>query len=940
MRNEATPFIYLTVILSILVPVGVTEAFSGAGSGTEEDPYIITNIYELQEINNNLFDAWYELGNDIDASVTKNWNSGEGFIPVSGLVCERHINGKNHTISGLYINRPSANYHVGLFKDIALGSEVKNIVLINADVRGNEVVGSLIGYNNQSTVTNCYSIGNVGGNEWVGGLVGYNYYGVITNCYFTGDVNGGSQVGGVVGRNYYGTLTTCSSTGNISGDSFIGGLGGVNDGTIINCYSTGGINGNDQQIGGLIGRNCSGGTITDTYSTVSVSGNLWTGGLVGINRDTITNSYSAGRVEGTGDHVGGLVGETGWECSDCFWDVETSGQTTSACGTGKTTAEMRQQATFTNWDFENIWDIIEEQTCPFFKGNIGLQIWKTSEPMTQCSGGPIDPLGKYWYEKDFDDSSWQDITIPDIDSFSNGNDRFYRAEFFSIPELAKTKIWFQSDDGIWIYVNGDFVGHWGSECGGGCCVNCAGCGCNEVVAPVDITSYLHEGDNVFAVMVNNGYCCNSYFYMSLLEIPLPTRIFPYEAAELAKEVIGKDYRLEHGNPFTKGYKDGRFVSSSTIEYLDCSGLSFWSFNRAYYGEATITWEEYGNNLPLLYEGADGQYRHNSYGITREELRPGDLLFFDIDDDPRMDHVAMYVGGPFELTYADDEIFTYNTVEATTWGDYIITVAFYDTLTGKITTLQPSTGQTRTLTVDGYGRVKGPKKSDIQFIGKSPINLIITNPEGITITQEIGQVPGMYYRVYDIDEDGKLDDIVDIPEREVGDYQITVVPEPNALPDDTYSLEAVIEGQTMVLAEDVQIQDIPAEPYIFESKLNRSDFDTDGDVDYVDLDIFVLHWLAEDCNYPSWCEGTDLNYNHFVDFRDFAIFAENWLWEKIPADLDIDGDVDFFDYAFFAKHWMDVDCNEPDWCSGADLNKSGYVDLYDLAEFAEHWLEGK
>ena len=45
------------------------------GSGTEHDPYIITDVYQLKEMNNDL-DGWYELANDIDASETKNWNDG------------------------------------------------------------------------------------------------------------------------------------------------------------------------------------------------------------------------------------------------------------------------------------------------------------------------------------------------------------------------------------------------------------------------------------------------------------------------------------------------------------------------------------------------------------------------------------------------------------------------------------------------------------------------------------------------------------------------------------------------------------------------------------------------------------------------------------------------------------------------------------------------
>jgi len=217
--------------------------------------------------------------------------------------------------------------------------------------------------------------------------------------------------------------------------------------------------------------------------------------------------------------------------------------------------------------------------------------------------------------------------------------------------------------------------------------------------------------------------------------------------------------------------------------------------------------------------------------------------------------------------------------------------------------------------------------------------VVTDPDGLFVSKDLNQIPRAAYDEVDIDGDGDLEVRVSIIHKKIGEYFIDVIPESNALPTDTYSLEAVIDGQTVVLAEGVQIQDIPTEPYIFESKLNRADFDSDGDVDAVDIDTFALHWLAEDCNYPSWCEGTDLNYSGRVNFVDFAIFAQNWLWEKIPADTDIDGDVDFVDYSVFANHWMRQDCAEPNWCEGTDFDHSGSVDMLGLATFARYWLEG-
>jgi hypothetical protein len=71
----------------------------------------------------------------------------------------------------------------------------------------------------------------------------------------------------------------------------------------------------------------------------------------------------------------GLLGDNGHgTITSCFWDIQTSGQATSAGGTGKTTAEMQTAATFVDagWDFvgeskhgtEDIWWILEGKDYP------------------------------------------------------------------------------------------------------------------------------------------------------------------------------------------------------------------------------------------------------------------------------------------------------------------------------------------------------------------------------------------------------------------------------------------------------------------------------------------------------------------------------------------------------------------------------------------------
>lgn len=93
------------------------------------------------------------------------------------------------------------------------------------------------------------------------------------------------------------------------------------------------------------------------YSAAAVAGGNVVGGLAGDNvGGDMSQSYSTGAISGNGN-VAGLVGRNDAPSrrmkrgiiSDCFWDIQTSGQTTSSGGTGKTTAEMRTTRTFLRW---------------------------------------------------------------------------------------------------------------------------------------------------------------------------------------------------------------------------------------------------------------------------------------------------------------------------------------------------------------------------------------------------------------------------------------------------------------------------------------------------------------------------------------------------------------------------------------------------------------
>ncbi|HUV41274.1 MAG TPA: GLUG motif-containing protein, partial [Sedimentisphaerales bacterium] len=308
------------------------------------------------------------------------------------------------TISNCYATGSVTKYGTGFEDAFATGGLVGyNAGAISdcyatVNVVGKTVkTGGLVGYNSQGTISDCYAAGSVSGNWTSGGLVGNNKgtisnsyatanvtgvvttgglvannSGTISNCYATGSVTKyGTELGdafatgGLVGLNWCGTISNCYATGNVTGYERVGGLVGCNlYGTISNCCAAGSITG-DNSIGGLVGYGEEG-VISNSYASGAASGIWGIGGLVGESfRGVISNSYASGAV--TGDwYAGGLVGDR-YEpgtVNNCFWDIETTGQSSSAAGEGKTTAEMRTGATFLVWTCSGNWTIDDGNDYP------------------------------------------------------------------------------------------------------------------------------------------------------------------------------------------------------------------------------------------------------------------------------------------------------------------------------------------------------------------------------------------------------------------------------------------------------------------------------------------------------------------------------------------------------------------------------------------------
>lgn len=139
---------------------------------------------------------------------------------------------------------------------------------------------------------------NISGKDNVG-LFGKTDGATISNVTLVGgSITGtGSNVGAIVGRANNTTLTNVVNSAAVSGNSYVGGIvGRAYDSAIKDAINTGTINGSGDNVGGLIGNLQNSKFIEATDTTKEVEK-----GLIG-------NSYNLGDVSGNGHNVGGLVG--------------------------------------------------------------------------------------------------------------------------------------------------------------------------------------------------------------------------------------------------------------------------------------------------------------------------------------------------------------------------------------------------------------------------------------------------------------------------------------------------------------------------------------------------------------------------------------------------------------------------------------------------------
>ncbi len=365
------------------------------GSGTESDPYQISSLENLYWISDEVQSGRSFSGTvfkqmvNLSAASTFGWFSGKGWQPIGNESTQfaGTYKGNSTYITGLYIDRPSEE-HMGLF-GYCENASIENLGVVQSRIIGGAYCAGLVGSLKNSDISQCYS---------------------------SGSISGAAAVGGMCGK----TTNTASITASFSSCSVNGTL----------------------DVGGLVGAHTNS-TISNSYNQGAVNGGSTAGGLCGKTENaTVFHSYSNGLVSGSGN-VGGLIGSTsGSTVTHSFWDTDSSRQASSAAGTGKTAAEMKDPLTYflVDWDFtdetingsSNYWtmDFNEHNGYPALH-------WQGFENMFQEPAGSGASVGDPYLISSLKNLCWLSFAVKKGNSF---NGYFFKQT--SQINASSTSAWF------------------------------------------------------------------------------------------------------------------------------------------------------------------------------------------------------------------------------------------------------------------------------------------------------------------------------------------------------------------------------------------------------------------------------------------------------------------------------------------------------------------
>ena len=315
------------------------------GAGTEADPYRIEDLAD--------FDAFAN-----PANAATYWSAGVH----TKLTTDIDLSGRTYTTAVI----SSAN------QTFSGNFDGQNHIISNLTVTGSRLCslfGTVEGTSSKSAILQNIVLQqcNISSDAAYNGcLIGWaKWYVIVQNCHIKQsqvtspyDLIGGliGLAGSTLAVNPDIMVSMCSVVdSNVSGGNLVGGLiGAATPVNLQNCYANCTVQGTGNGIGGLVGEELDNNVIINSYSAGFVSGFDKVGGLIGSNTGSVENCYSASVINGS-SNVGGICGMSSGNITNSFWDVDTSGIGSPGDDNygaiGKTTAEMMTQSTFAGWNF-------------------------------------------------------------------------------------------------------------------------------------------------------------------------------------------------------------------------------------------------------------------------------------------------------------------------------------------------------------------------------------------------------------------------------------------------------------------------------------------------------------------------------------------------------------------------------------------------------------
>lgn len=405
---------FLTFVCALCISGATFAQFSGSGSGTSSDPYLIFNPIQLDQVRNFLGQSGvcFKLMADIDLTefIADNYPS-DGWLPIgnSSATFQGTFDGNGKTISGLTINRVSTDY-VGFFGYIS-GATIKDLTVVAVSIRGKQYVGGIAGHSDGSNISLCEVEVNLTGTDYLGGIVGYcksSYYtSTIQNCIATTTIqttNTTNYCGGIAGycyrtNSYHITISKNHATCAISTKgNYVGGVVGYSNSNssyysidITDNYAGGSIQA-QQYVGGVVGytEGYSSNYILRNYANAQVIGTTEVGGIVGLGYGSSTyikSNVALNKVVSGTSNVGRIYGTIYGTIYDSYIGTIGTSETNKALTTtqlivndvaqsvsddlqhgqsaGKSVLLYKASYQGIGWDFSSVWDMQETESFPY-----------------------------------------------------------------------------------------------------------------------------------------------------------------------------------------------------------------------------------------------------------------------------------------------------------------------------------------------------------------------------------------------------------------------------------------------------------------------------------------------------------------------------------------------------------------------------------------------